>query len=208
MRELRRLHQALDLLLPTVPPGVAVEALRLAIGALASGHVTGAPRALPRPNGALHNRPGTTPAGDWEPVRARLHAAVASSDPAVREEIARRLMISPSTLRGICSTTIPGRDVRARAAEFIARVGQNGGAAETTKPPSLDGDEFSEAKGADGETTHLTSAMCDQLSFLIQSDLRAVRQSGVRLELCRHAALGGAVEPAIAERLIKFLKAG
>jgi hypothetical protein len=205
--ELSNLLSAFDLLLVSSRPRLAVPVLRRAIAELAD--TVEAPRlrralATPRYNGAAHHKSDGA-ATDWETLRPRLHAIVAGSDPAERAQIAAQLGVSPTTLRNLTSTTPPGKAVAARAAQWLAA--RQAGAVSTDEETAPAEPET--VNGADSAAAcHLTSQMCDQFNFLIQTDPSAVRQSGVRLETARHAALGGAVEPPIAERLIKFLENG
>jgi hypothetical protein len=113
--ELTSLVQCLDLLIAASRPARARSALRNAIIQLAgSAETPRLRRALEtpprRPNGA---------AIDWERLKPRLHAIVASSGPAERAAIAAELGISPSTLRNCISTTRPGAAVAARIEQWL-----------------------------------------------------------------------------------------
>jgi hypothetical protein len=271
-RELVSLYHAFDLLIYSSRPKAVVPVLRHAIAMLAEQNAVETPRLrralsttpLHRNDATAHPDRQENSGSNWEQLRPRLHSIVAGSGAAERAAVAAQLGISPSTLRGIVSTTVPGAGVIARTAEWLrareapansggcppafnGRVGHDGSNPKTAKLPPPAPAEEAEPDAAPGKAVaaraaqwlaarqagaistdvatapaepetvngadsaaacHLTSQMCDQLNFLIQTDPRAVRQSGVRLETARHAALGGAVEPPIAERLVKFLEAG
>jgi hypothetical protein len=202
---------ALTLLVETARPKRALQALRSAIAIL----VADQPNVRPEPHRPLAPRRNghvdSAPASEWAPLRRRLHAVVAASNPEQREQIARAIGVRPTTLRGLCSTTQPGVAVIARTAEWLrAQECASGGVArdgadEEAEIPQKS--ERPEPNGAKGQTTHLTSAMCDQLALLVEADPKGVRQSGVRIETARHASLGGAIEAPIAARLVKFLTA-
>jgi hypothetical protein len=214
--DLAPLQRAFGLLVKQARPALAARALRAGLAVLVSdvsrrrvSRPISSPVASPRAHAASTRVNGAAskavPTSDWENLRSRLHAIIAHCDPTERRAIAAELGVAPTTLRNLCSTTPPGKAVAARAAQWLAARQAGAISTDVATTPA----EPETVNGADSAAAcHLTSQMCDQLNFLIQTDPRAVRQSGVRLETARHAALGGAVEPPIAERLVKFLEAG
>jgi hypothetical protein len=124
-REVVTLYRALDLMVYSSRPKAVVPVLRHAIAMLAEQNAVEPPRlrrALshsampPRVNGTNFVHSANAPAGDWEPLRLKLHTIVSGSGAAERAAIAAELGISPTTLRGIVSTSTPGAAVIARAA--------------------------------------------------------------------------------------------
>jgi hypothetical protein len=147
------------------------------------------------------------PAADWESTRLKLHAIYRAATGEERLAIAAELGIAGSTLRNIISSSAPGKAVSNRVAQWL--VGREGGVRESSAPNSDTGIPISPTpNGADSSHAHYLSAdQRERLSFLIASDPTAVRQSGVRISLARHAADGGEIEPATAARLVNFLSA-